>query len=170
MSYHTRPVPSSRKECEISAYWWTDQLRKSNPPLESDQISRFQKHLTEILENKYEGHWYPQDPERGSAFRSLMCEHSVIDPVLEIAAKRAGITKLRQRLPLDLLMWIDPFSVKVQFAHSTKKTVIYEEPEDTMNQFLRSYQRSSSIGMSSNVTSINQLPFDNSYVFIASKQ
>ncbi|KAA0706331.1 Protein Tob2 [Triplophysa tibetana] len=50
----------------------------------------FGEELERILVSRFEGHWYPEAPLRGSAFR---CLHLGVpsDPLVELAAKRSGL-------------------------------------------------------------------------------
>ena len=67
------------------------------------------------LKKKYEGHWYPDKPLKGSGFR---CVHigEIVDPVVELAAKRSGLAveDVRANVPEELSVWIDPFEGKAQ--------------------------------------------------------
>ncbi len=74
----------------MASWWWTQQLNKgiagqsssNNPPIPFDTLSSFQKTLQELMELKYENHWYPHQPDRGHAYRSIMCDRRVIDNLL----------------------------------------------------------------------------------------
>uniref|UniRef100_G1KX78 Transducer of ERBB2, 2 n=1 Tax=Anolis carolinensis TaxID=28377 RepID=G1KX78_ANOCA len=51
----------------------------------------FGEELERLLKKKYEGHWYPEKPLKGSGYR---CVHigETVDPVVEMAAMRSGLT------------------------------------------------------------------------------
>eukprot|EP01114_Cavostelium_apophysatum_P013950 TRINITY_DN3488_c0_g1_i1.p1 TRINITY_DN3488_c0_g1~~TRINITY_DN3488_c0_g1_i1.p1 ORF type:complete len:161 (-),score=22.04 TRINITY_DN3488_c0_g1_i1:147-629(-) len=115
-----------KQECEAASYWWTQQLNSNVAPiLSQEQISIFQKSLAEILEDKYLNHWYLDDPERGSAFRSISYDNRVIDHVLLESAARAKIPNIKSRLQQEVIMWVDPNLIQVQYGHSPKRHVIY---------------------------------------------
>jgi len=115
-----------QKECEVAAWWWTSQLNSNiAPPLTKEQLMSFQKSLTEILEDKYLNHWYLDEPERGSAFRSIIFDNRTVDHVLLESASRASIPNVKSRLSAEVIMWVDPQQIQIQFAHSPKRHMIY---------------------------------------------
>lgn len=76
------------------------------------RVNIFGEELERQLKKKYEGHWYPDKPYKGSGFRCIHVGEKV-DPVVEQAAKESGldIEDVRNNLPQDLSVWIDPFEV-----------------------------------------------------------
>ncbi|MGH0182827.1 UNVERIFIED_CONTAM: hypothetical protein FKN15_010525 [Acipenser sinensis] len=72
----------------------------------------FGEELERLLRARYEGHWYPERPLRGSAFRCLHIG-GVPDPLLEQAARssRLDAAEVRENVPQELRVWIDPFEV-----------------------------------------------------------
>lgn len=46
-----------------------------------DLVSKFEQQLTEILKERYEGHWDPDNPIKGNAYRSISY-FDRIDPVI----------------------------------------------------------------------------------------
>jgi hypothetical protein len=88
------------------------------PPLEAARSSALTTHLSAELLARYSGRWYPQDPERGSAYRALMnfdgplakaCRLSDI-PEDELRQRVQGSRKLGERWTL----WIDPGCVSLR--------------------------------------------------------
>ncbi|KAJ3607778.1 hypothetical protein NHX12_024829 [Muraenolepis orangiensis] len=90
------------------------------------RVNIFGEELERQLKKKYEGHWYPDKPFKGSGFR---CVHvgEKVDPVVERAAKESGldIADVRNNLPLDLSVWIDPFEVSYQIGEKGAVKVLY---------------------------------------------
>lgn len=122
-----------RKEIEAASIWWTSQLNTNVAPLlTKEQISSFQSALTEILEEKYTKHWYVEEPERGSAFRSISFDNRTVDHVLLEAAQRSKIPNIRSRLSNEVIMWVDPELIQVQYTHSPKRHVIYGKSFDLL--------------------------------------
>jgi len=123
------------KECEVASWWWASNLSPAvAPAISNGQIVTFQKCLQDILEHKYESHWYIRDPERGSGFRSIMFEGHSVDGVLLQAARNSGIQNLKQRLTTQCIMWVDPGAVKVVYSHSPKKQhVLYQAAPTSAN-------------------------------------
>uniref|UniRef100_A0A3P8SZ72 Transducer of ERBB2, 2 n=1 Tax=Amphiprion percula TaxID=161767 RepID=A0A3P8SZ72_AMPPE len=93
----------------------------------------FGEELERILVSRFEGHWYPEAPLRGSAFR---CIHlgAPRDPVVELAAKRSGLDteEVRANVPAELSVWIDPYEVSYQIGEKGAVKVLYlEDPPDS---------------------------------------
>ncbi|XP_070779764.1 protein Tob2 isoform X2 [Enoplosus armatus] len=88
----------------------------------------FGEELERILMSRFEGHWYPEAPLRGSAFR---CIHlgAPRDPVVELAAKRSGLDteEVRANVPAELSVWIDPYEVSYQIGEKGAVKVLYLE-------------------------------------------
>ncbi|XP_054999166.1 protein Tob2 [Sorex araneus] len=86
----------------------------------------FGEELERLLKKKYEGHWYPHRPLKGSGFR---CVHigELVDPVVELAARRSGLAveDVRANVPEELSVWIDPFEVSYQIGEKGTVKVLY---------------------------------------------
>uniref|UniRef100_A0A6J0T4Q7 Protein Tob2 n=1 Tax=Pogona vitticeps TaxID=103695 RepID=A0A6J0T4Q7_9SAUR len=86
----------------------------------------FGEELERLLKKKYEGHWYPEKPLKGSGYR---CVHigETVDPVVEMAAKRSGLAveDVRANVPEELSVWIDPFEVSYQIGEKGSVKVLY---------------------------------------------
>lgn len=90
------------------------------------RVNIFGEELERQLRKKYEGHWYPDKPYKGSGFRCIHVGEKV-DPVVEQAAKESGldIEDVRNNLPEDLSVWIDPFEVSYQIGEKGPVKVLY---------------------------------------------
>ncbi|XP_056285556.1 protein Tob1b [Pseudoliparis swirei] len=90
------------------------------------RVNIFGEELERQLKKKYEGHWYPDKPYKGSGFRCIHVGEKV-DPVVEQAAKESGldIEDVRNNLPQDLSVWIDPFEVSYQIGEKGPLKVLY---------------------------------------------
>ncbi|XP_052407168.1 protein Tob2 [Carassius gibelio] len=88
----------------------------------------FGEELERILVSRFEGHWYPEAPLRGCAFRCLHLGASG-DPVVELAARRSGLDteEVRTNVPPELCIWIDPYEVSYQIGEKGAVTVLYME-------------------------------------------
>lgn len=73
--------------------------------------------LRKLLTKKFEGHWYPEKPSKGSAYRCLSIENH-LDAVIIKAAKHSGIdiSALSMHLPKRLDLWIDPAEVSYRIG------------------------------------------------------
>lgn len=90
------------------------------------RVNIFGEELERQLRGKYEGHWYPDKPYKGSGYRCIHVGEKV-DPVVEQAAKESGldIEDVRNNLPQDLSVWIDPFEVSYQIGEKGPVKVLY---------------------------------------------
>ncbi|KAM8843958.1 protein Tob1-like [Spinachia spinachia] len=90
------------------------------------RVNIFGEELERQLKQKYEGHWYPEKPYKGSGFRCIHVGEKV-DPVVEKAAKESGlaIEDVRNNLPQDLSVWIDPYEVSYQIGEKGPVKVLY---------------------------------------------
>jgi hypothetical protein len=120
-----------RQECQAASWWCVSQLANSYPPLTKQQLTVFAQTLTENFIAKFSGHWYLDEPDRGSAYRSISKDSRITDKTLKLAAKSANIDNIEKRLPNDFIMWIDPFKVQVQFSNTRKRIDVYTSEENT---------------------------------------
>ncbi|XP_064806652.1 protein Tob1-like [Oncorhynchus masou masou] len=90
------------------------------------RVNIFGEELERQLKKKYEGHWYTDKPYKGSGYRCIHVGEKV-DPVVEQAAKESGldIDDVRNNLPQDLSVWIDPFEVSYQIGEKGPVKVLY---------------------------------------------
>lgn len=83
-----------------------------NSDITAEQVQVFQHSLGSILMEKFEGHWFPDQPYKGQAYRCIRVNSSVPwDSVLEQAAKMCGLRYENLKLPLELTIWVDPQEV-----------------------------------------------------------
>lgn len=71
------------------------------------RVNLFGEELLHQLRQKYNNHWYPSNPVKGSAYR---CLKTPTDPIISIAANEVNINlnDIIENLPADLWIWIDP--------------------------------------------------------------
>ncbi|KAK7938341.1 hypothetical protein WMY93_001667 [Mugilogobius chulae] len=102
------------------------------------RVNIFGEELERQLKQKYEGHWYPDKPYKGSGFRCIHVGEKV-DPVVEKAAKESGldIDDVRNNLPQELSVWIDPYEVSYQIGEKGPVKVLYvDDSGDQVNSTL----------------------------------
>jgi protein Tob/BTG len=83
---------------------------------------QFIQDLTSILYLKFQDHWYPLDPERGSAFRSIK-NHSKLDSTL------AMLPFDLSQMPSELVLWIDPGVVSYRMGNQYIVTLYKADQE-----------------------------------------
>ncbi|RWS28638.1 protein Tob1-like protein [Leptotrombidium deliense] len=84
---------------------------------------------------KFEGHWYPDKPYKGSAFRCLKTTPP-LDPVFEVAAREAGmeLADIQDNLVPDLSIWIDPGEVSYRMSEKGPVKILYSEMDRCFDQ------------------------------------
>lgn len=87
------------------------------------RINLFTELLTITLKQKFLNHWYPQSPEKGSAFRCL----KTTDPLLKLAAIESNLNynDIIDNLPKDLCIWIDPGEVSYRVVEGGQSVVLW---------------------------------------------
>ena len=86
------------------------------------RVQLFGEELVGKLTKKFEGHWYPEKPSKGSGYRCLLITDS-LDPVLSSAAKESGLSlkDVKANLPDKLCLWIDPREVSFRIGKSERR-------------------------------------------------
>ena len=99
------------------------------------RVNIFGEELEKALKTKFEGHWYPNKPMKGSAFRCIKTGDP-IDPVLEKAAREAGmeIREIKENLPEDLAVWVDPGEVSYRIGEKGLIKILYSEAAESATQ------------------------------------
>ena len=94
------------------------------------QADNFKREFTRTLLNLYSGHWYPNNPSRGSAYRSLSVSDRM-DPSIQRAASSSGIDliMLREHLPKNMTMWIDPYEVSYRIGERGEITTLWQQQQ-----------------------------------------
>lgn len=95
------------------------------------RVNIFGEELEKALKDKFDGHWYPEKPFKGSAFRCLKTGDPV-DPVLERAARESGvpIQDVLENLPQELAVWVDPGEVSYRIGEKGAVKVLFSEIAD----------------------------------------
>ncbi|XP_003744462.1 protein Tob1 [Galendromus occidentalis] len=92
------------------------------------RVNHFGEELEKALQVKFQGHWYPDQPFKGSAYRCVKTTPP-LDPVFAIAARESGvdIRDIEENLPQELSIWIDPGEVSYQMSEKGPVKVLYSE-------------------------------------------
>lgn len=91
------------------------------------RVDMFGEELEKAVRKKFEGHWYPEKPFKGSAFRCIKVSGQKVDPVMETAAAMSGldIDEVKDNLPMDLSVWIDPNEVSYRIGEKGAVKLLY---------------------------------------------
>ena len=89
------------------------------------RVQLFGEEVVKRLTKKFEGHWYPEKPCKGSGYRCLLITDS-LDPVLSSAAKESGLNvkDVKANLPEKLCLWIDPQEVSFRIGEYSSANCI----------------------------------------------
>ncbi|XP_077116154.1 protein BTG3-like [Ranitomeya variabilis] len=103
--------------------------------LQLDQLENLGKNLVDILCKKYQGHWYPNKPIRGQAYRCIRINSwQHVDESLMEASKRCGIEYSKLPLPKEMTIWIDPFVVCGRFEEDAEYFTIATFEQATVTE------------------------------------
>ncbi|RUS87397.1 hypothetical protein EGW08_004851, partial [Elysia chlorotica] len=96
------------------------------------RVDLFGEELEVGLKEKFQGHWYPERPSKGSGYRCVKGNGDGIDPVLVDAATKAGldIFEVKTYLPEDLTIWIDPSEVSYKIGERGVVKILYSESKE----------------------------------------
>ncbi|XP_070581058.1 protein Tob1-like [Ptychodera flava] len=100
------------------------------------RVDIFADELEKGLIKRFEGHWYPQKPFKGSGYRCLRVSGQKLDPVFQKAATASGLNldEIRGNMPDELSIWIDPSEVSYRIGEKGAVKVLYvEDKDDTLN-------------------------------------
>lgn len=106
------------------------------------RVNQFGEELEKALKIKFEGHWYPEKPFKGSAFRCIKTAPP-LDPVFEIAAHECGMSMadIQENLPEELSIWIDPGEVSYRLGEKGCVKILYSESESSEDRADREIYR-----------------------------
>ncbi|KAJ9588354.1 hypothetical protein L9F63_018280, partial [Diploptera punctata] len=82
-----------------------------------DQLEHFKARLSELLIERFENHWFPDQPCKGQGYRCIrLNERDPRDATLEAAATACGFKYEDLKLPVELTIWVDPNEVCCRFG------------------------------------------------------
>ena len=79
-------------------------------------VDPFRMRFEQVLLQRFKGHWNQDKPLKGSAYRCIRINEKKLDPLVLEAARVTGLTDIRQYLPKEFTMWIDPKDVSYRFG------------------------------------------------------
>lgn len=93
------------------------------------KVDLFGTELEKGLKKKFEGHWYPDQPMKGSGFRCVRVNGEKIDPVIVQAASAVGLNldEMQDYLPQELTLWIDPNEVSYRIGEKGQVKILYSD-------------------------------------------
>lgn len=93
------------------------------------RVDLFGEELEKGLKQKFEGHWYPDKPFKGSGFRCIRCNGDKVDAVISTAARQSGLDlqEVKEYVPDELTMWIDPSEVSYRINEKSPIKILYSD-------------------------------------------
>lgn len=107
---------------EIAAVvFFLKRLIKQAGKLDVDKLEPFVERLTVALQEKFRGHWYPDKPSKGQAFRCIRVNRfQREDPELRRACQESGVQYRDLGLPRELTLWVDPGEVCCRYGEKNQ--------------------------------------------------
>lgn len=142
--------------------------------LAADKVTVFAESLTSVLCLHYRNHWFPDKPNKGSAYRCIRIANREMDPLIVKAGELVGlsISDLLALLPSELTLWVDPNEVSYRIGEEGSIGVLFngenhgsesENTHQTVYQSCNEQVRLSHLGSGS-----EQISWDLLTTFIAS--
>ncbi|KAM4546062.1 protein BTG3 [Odontesthes bonariensis] len=103
---------------EIAAVvFFLKRLVKKGEKLDLHKIELFVERLAVALQEKFKGHWYPENPSKGQAYRCIRVNRLYRqDAVLFRACQESGLQYSDLGLPQELTLWVDPGEVCCRYG------------------------------------------------------
>lgn len=123
---------------EIAAVvFFLKRLVKKQEKLEAHKVDLFVERLAAALQEKFKGHWYPESPSKGQAYRCIRVNRlHRQDPELLRACRESGIQYSDLGLPRELTLWVDPGEVCCRYGEQNpcfSVATFSSEDEDDKN-------------------------------------
>lgn len=106
---------SSGDEVDIAVMFFISLMQKQQVH-EAIVWENFSNRLSEELRIKFKGHWYPETPDKGSGYRCIRVNSITPDWLVQRVAIDCGISTIRENLPAELTVWIDPGEVSYRIG------------------------------------------------------
>ncbi|XP_076024252.1 protein BTG3 [Genypterus blacodes] len=105
-----------RKEIAAVVFFLKRLIKKADK-LESEKVELFVERLAVALQGKFKGHWYPDNPSKGQAYRCIRLNRfHRQDPELLQACQESGVQYDDLGLPRELTLWVDPGEVCCRYG------------------------------------------------------
>jgi len=140
--------------------------------LAAETIRQFAESLTSVLFLHYRNHWFPDKPNKGSAYRCIRIANREMDPLIVKAGGRVGlsISDLLAMLPSELTLWVDPSEVSYRIGEEGSIGVLFTGSEsESENSHPTVYQScNEQMRLSLSTSGSEQISWDFLTAFIAS--
>ena len=112
------------REIAIAAKYIVSHLYNKLP---RRRVDCFGEALNRGIRRKFDGHWYPEQPFKGSAFRCVKVSGNNADSLIDDAAAEVGLPlhEVQRFLPDEMTLWVDPLEVSCRVGEKGVVRVIY---------------------------------------------
>ncbi|XP_022904258.1 protein BTG1-like [Onthophagus taurus] len=142
------------KEEILAAVMFLIRFIEKSDTFPRDQIENFKNHLTVLLTQRFEKHWFPEVPAKGQGYRCIRVNGlTPVDITLEQAATKCGLRYRDLRLPAELTVWVDPNEVCYRLGESEGSYCTLATFSSETSSTSSSFESSSSSLSSSSLTS-----------------
>ena len=112
----------AKKEIDALVEWIVNYFFNKDTFIPSQFIFDFKFVIKELIIQRIENHWYPDEPARGSGYRSIIIGRH-IDPIILRACQLSKINV--GKMPGECVFMINPGLVKIRSLLNEKEEVIY---------------------------------------------
>jgi len=114
-------------ELESCSNFLVHLLRLGRATFTDGQFDKFRHALKEVLRRRYQYHWFPENPYKGSGYRCIRI-NGKLDPAVAQAAEMAGLpgNAVLRTFPREITLWIDPEEVSYRFGENGSVSVLYD--------------------------------------------
>lgn len=124
--------PTMKREVYSAVNFVARLLQTTNRNIDPGLVDNFSRVLVGILCERFNTHWFPEKPFKGSGYRCVRITQLGMDPILAKAGEAVGMTRegLYNLLPHELSVWIDPAEVSYRIGEEGSICVLYDGSDD----------------------------------------
>ncbi|XP_786322.2 protein BTG1 [Strongylocentrotus purpuratus] len=124
--------PTMKSEIYSAVNFVARLLQTTNRNVDPALVDNFSRVLVNCLCEKFDTHWFPEKPFKGSAYRCVRITQLGMDPVVGKAGEAVGMSHeaLYNLLPHELTVWIDPSEVSYRIGEEGSICVLYDGSDE----------------------------------------
>lgn len=127
-----------------SAVDFLTNILRTRDEINEVQTGHFNAALQNLLITRYQGHWFPEKPFKGSGYRCIRLNHNM-DPLILQAGRMCGLNQafLEASFPPELTLWVDPRDVSFRIGENGSVGILYQSEKDSTQDFTSSQSQAS---------------------------